>query len=118
MTTTMRTEWIKTLQVGDSVAIVENSMVSCKKYSAGIITKITPTGQIEVNGDKTKFNNRGYITGDTYKATKFITQLTTEVEDTIFRDSFKDQLITMLIESKFKKVPTEKLREIKKILER
>lgn len=56
-------EWIKNLKVGDKV-VVKSYGWGYNEYKESVVSKITPTGRIRVNGYEAQFNQEGYAMGD------------------------------------------------------
>lgn len=109
----IRSEWLKNLKVGDKVAIDRGRGTWSSRYEVGTVTKITPTGQVQINNKEPKFRN-GYVSsGNKWDLGVSIHELTDEIKEQIFRDKMTAKLENM----KFKELSTEQLREIQKILE-
>lgn len=72
------TKWIKSLKVGDKVAI-ENYGYR-KYYTVGVVDKITPTGRINVGTYVFRPNGTAYGKGG---LTKYLTQCTPEIEQEV-----------------------------------
>ena len=104
-------EWLASLKKGDDVAIMCYKPGLGRVYSIGTITKITPTGQIQINGNDPKYRN-GEINGDQYNNGPTLKPLTDEIRETVFRE----EACLKLRNTKYERLSTEKLRKIKAVL--
>jgi hypothetical protein len=111
--TVKKGNWYNNLQVGDEVAIDNGHLHIGPRYRIGTVTKITPTGQIQIDNKEPKFKH-GYIKGDKYTATMCIHELTDVLKEKIF----KEQMIDKLENMNFKNLTIKQLKEIQNILEK
>lgn len=78
-----REEWVKTLKVGDEVAM-ENSRFSYCKWLIYKIVKVTPTGRLNLDNGLV-INKDGSIRGDSYSNYSRIYKVTDEIMKHIWR---------------------------------
>ena len=101
-------EWIKTLRVGDKVA-VKRDVFGTISYYTETIKKITPKGQIRLNDDSL-FKTNGVKQGE-------YSQPCIVPYDQTIKDSFrKNKICGDLLRFKYVDLPLEKLEEIYKIV--
>jgi len=103
-------EDISKLKVGDSVVIDNGRLCMQMRYTVGKITKITPTGRIQVDGKEPKYKD-GMISGDRYRETKVLHVMCSDWEEVAFRC----KMIWNLKNMKFDNCSTEELRGIQKV---
>jgi len=109
--------WLKTLKVGDEVAIERYSLEKYE-YSIHKIEKITPTGQIKLEGKEVRFKNGVEMrrTG-AWDFPDEIKPVTDEIRMRIEESRLRRKLISALTKINISELPTEKLRKIKEIVD-
>lgn len=106
-------DWLDALTVGDKLA-VRHVYGSTTLYRVATVEKITPTRQIKVSGDNTKFKNGEQIGNNTsWMHSYYIEPITDDVRDWIARE----KLIAKLSKINYREMGTDKLRKIVEILE-
>jgi len=101
--------WLNSLKVGDEVAIRIFHLSRPDTYKLSRVTKITPSRMMYVEGDTGRYREgRNNASGNKLEP----------YNDEIFDIMDKEVLLRWIENTRLRDLPVEKLREIKKIIER